>query len=101
MVKDRLHNYRGGCLILHFKLSNALRGQYLVDFTSSPTRGVRHGCSDAHGVDWMASHLLLYQLFLLIEIADHSVYLDRVLPLFLHLIVYVSNVCTVEAPFPF
>ena len=48
----------------------------------------------------MASHLLLYKLFLLIEIADHSVDLDRVLTLFLHLIVYVSNVCTVEAPFP-
>ena len=48
----------------------------------------------------MAIHLLLDQLLLLIEIADHSVDLDRVLSLFLHLIVYVSNVCTVKAPFP-
>lgn len=47
------------------------------------------------------NHLLLNQLLLLIEIADHPVDLDRILSLFLNLIVYVSNVCTVETPFPF
>ena len=48
----------------------------------------------------MAIHLLLDQLLLLIEIADNSVDLYRVLSLFLHLIVYVSNVYTVKASFP-
>ena len=85
-------------------LYDALRGQDLVEFTSSATRGFRHGCSDTHGVYRMAvrlNHLLLNQLLLLIEIADHPVDLDRVLSLFLNLIVYVSDVSTVEAPFPF
>lgn len=85
-------------------LNDALRGQDLFEVTSSATRSFRHGCSETDGVYWMAvrlNHLLLNQLLLLIEIADHPVDLDRILSLFLNLIVYVSNVCTVEAPFPF
>ena len=85
-------------------LYDALRGQDLVEVTSSATRRFRHGCSDTHGVYRMAvrlNHLLLNQLLLLIEIADHPADLDRVLSLFLNLIVYVSDVSTVEAPFPF
>ena len=85
-------------------LNYALWAQDLVEVPSSSTRGVRHGCSDTHGVDRMArrlNHLLLNQLLLLFEIADHPIDLDRVLPLFLNLMVYVSNVCTVKTPFPF
>ena len=83
---------------------DTLRAQDLVEVPSSATRGVRYGCSDTHGVDRMArrlNHLLLNQLLLLFEIADHPIDLDRVLPLFLNLMVYVSNVSTVETPFPF
>ena len=105
MFEDRLHCLRRRWIILQFKLSDALSRQDLVDVTSCPpSRGVRCWCPEAHGVDWIPGRLyplLLKKLLpLLIEIANHPVNLDRVLPLLLNLIINVSNICTVEVPYP-